>query len=53
MNKNQRIFLSAPHMGGQELKFVHEAFDFNYIAPLGPWVVVNGWVQVLKYKYLA
>ena len=36
--KNNRIFLSAPHMGGQELDFVHEAFDSNYIAPLGPQV---------------
>ena len=36
--KNNRIFLSAPHMGGQELDFVHEAFASNYIAPLGPQV---------------
>ena len=35
---NKRIFLSAPHMGGHELDFVHEAFDSNYIAPLGPQV---------------
>jgi dTDP-4-amino-4,6-dideoxygalactose transaminase len=33
-----RIFLSPPHMGGQELRFVHEAFESNYIAPLGPMV---------------
>jgi dTDP-4-amino-4,6-dideoxygalactose transaminase len=33
-----RIFLSPPHMGGSELKFVHEAFDSNYVAPLGPQV---------------
>ena len=36
--KNNQIFLSAPHMGGQELEFVKEAFDSNYIAPLGPQV---------------
>ncbi len=36
--KNERIFLSAPHMGGQELDFVKEAFASNYIAPLGPQV---------------
>lgn len=33
-----RIFLSPPHMGGEELRFVQEAFDSNYIAPLGPMV---------------
>jgi dTDP-4-amino-4,6-dideoxygalactose transaminase len=36
--KPKRIFLSPPHMSGDELKFVHEAFDSNYIAPLGPQV---------------
>src|SRR5918993_3449279 len=35
MNK-ERIWLSAPHMGGQEIKFVQEAFDTNWIAPVGP-----------------
>ena len=33
-----RIFLSPPHMGGDELKYVKEAFDSNYIAPLGEFV---------------
>ncbi|HUU41201.1 MAG TPA: DegT/DnrJ/EryC1/StrS family aminotransferase [Desulfatiglandales bacterium] len=33
-----RIFLSPPHMGGEELRFVQEAFESNYIAPLGPMV---------------
>ena len=33
---NTRIYLSAPHMGGDELRFVHEAFASNWIAPLGP-----------------
>ncbi|MCF8061771.1 MAG: DegT/DnrJ/EryC1/StrS family aminotransferase [Deltaproteobacteria bacterium] len=33
-----RIFLSPPHMGGQELGFVGQAFESNYIAPLGPMV---------------
>lgn len=32
----QRILLSAPHMGGGELKYVHQAFDQNWIVPLGP-----------------
>lgn len=31
-----RIFLSPPCMGGQELKYVHEAFETNWIAPYGP-----------------
>ena len=31
-----RIFLSPPHIGGAELNFVKEAFDGNYVAPLGP-----------------
>jgi dTDP-4-amino-4,6-dideoxygalactose transaminase len=35
---NNRIFLSPPHMGGDELKIIHEAFVSNYIAPLGPMV---------------
>ncbi|MBN2282918.1 MAG: aminotransferase class I/II-fold pyridoxal phosphate-dependent enzyme [Deltaproteobacteria bacterium] len=36
--KTKRIFLSPPHMGGQELDFIREAFESNYIAPLGPQV---------------
>ena len=34
----RRIFLSAPHVGGEELGFIQEAFRSNYIAPLGPMV---------------
>lgn len=37
-HKTSRIFLSAPHMSGLERQFVQEAFDSNYIAPLGPQV---------------
>src|ERR1044071_1966877 len=33
---NPKIWLSSPHMGGNELKYIHEAFDANWIAPLGP-----------------
>lgn len=33
---NSKIWLSSPHMGGTELKYVHEAFDANWVAPLGP-----------------
>ena len=37
-SRSKRIFLSPPHMGGEELKFIHDAFESNYIAPLGPQV---------------
>ncbi|WP_373512138.1 aminotransferase class I/II-fold pyridoxal phosphate-dependent enzyme [Persicitalea sp.] len=33
MNK---IFLSSPHLSGRELPYVQQAFDTNWIAPLGP-----------------
>lgn len=33
---NQRIFLSPPHIGEAEAGFVAEAFESNWIAPLGP-----------------
>lgn len=40
MNKidtmKNKIWLSSPHMGGNELKYIHEAFDANWVAPLGP-----------------
>lgn len=37
---NDKIWLSSPHMGGSEQEFVKEAFDTNWVAPLGP--NVNG-----------
>jgi dTDP-4-amino-4,6-dideoxygalactose transaminase len=37
MNK-KRIYLSPPHMSGEELTFIHEAFGSNWIAPVGPHV---------------
>lgn len=37
---NKKIWLSSPHMGGQEMKYIQKAFDENWIAPLGP--NVNG-----------
>lgn len=33
--ENKRIYLASPHMGGLEEVFVKEAFDTNWIAPLG------------------
>lgn len=38
-----KIWLSSPHMGGEELKYIHEAFDANWVAPLGP--NVNGFEE--------
>lgn len=34
--ENKRIYLASPHIGGMEQKFVQEAFDTNWVAPLGP-----------------
>ncbi|MFO6497580.1 MULTISPECIES: DegT/DnrJ/EryC1/StrS family aminotransferase [Bacillus] len=38
MSQNKRIYLSPPHMGGEEERYVAEAFRTNWIAPLGPLV---------------
>ena len=35
MSENKRIYLSSPTMHGDELKYIHEAFDTNWVAPLG------------------
>ncbi|MDQ0150872.1 DegT/DnrJ/EryC1/StrS family aminotransferase [Eubacterium multiforme] len=44
----KKIFLSSPHMGGDEEKFIKEAFNSNWIAPLGP-NVNNFEKEVSKY----
>lgn len=31
-----RIYLSPPHMSGNELQYIKSAFESNWIAPLGP-----------------
>lgn len=36
IKKMNKIWLSSPHMGGTEQKYIQEAFDENWIAPLGP-----------------
>lgn len=43
-----KIWLSSPHMGGTEKKYVDEAFDTNWIAPLGP--NVNAFEHSIKTK---
>ncbi|MEG2450090.1 MAG: DegT/DnrJ/EryC1/StrS family aminotransferase [Eubacterium sp.] len=40
MKKQEKIYLSSPHMGGEEMTYIKEAFDTNWIAPLG--ANVNG-----------
>ncbi|MCQ6264735.1 DegT/DnrJ/EryC1/StrS family aminotransferase [Fictibacillus sp. WQ 8-8] len=47
---NERIFLSSPHMSdeGFEMEYVKEAFDTNWIAPLGE--NVNGFEKELAEK---
>lgn len=44
---NPIIWLSSPHMGGTEQKYIQEAFDTNWVAPLGP--NVNGFEQDLEH----
>ncbi|HMV08955.1 MAG TPA: aminotransferase class I/II-fold pyridoxal phosphate-dependent enzyme [Cyclobacteriaceae bacterium] len=34
----ERIWLSSPHMGGEELPFIEEAFQANWISPVGPHI---------------
>lgn len=41
-----KLWLSSPHMGGSEQKFVQYAFDTNWVAPLGP--NVNGFEEDLS-----
>jgi len=36
MQHEGKIYLSPPHMGGHERGFVQEAFDTNWVAPMGP-----------------
>jgi len=42
---NLKIWLSSPHMGGNEMTYVQEAYDTNWVAPLGP--NVNEFEKVL------
>lgn len=45
MHKN-RIWLSSPHMGDSELQYIQEAFDTNWIAPVGS--NITGFEQALE-----
>lgn len=47
MRKNMnRIYLCLAHMSGNEMKYIQEAFDTNWVVPLGP--NVNGFEEDLK-----
>ena len=53
--KNNRIYLSPPHMGDNERKYLTDAFDSNWIAPLGPHVdgFENEMAEYLGVKHTA
>ena len=42
----KRIYLCLAHMSGNEMKYIQEAFDTNWVVPLGP--NVNGFEEDLK-----
>ena len=37
----KRIYLCLAHMSGNEQKFIQEAFDTNWVVPMGPSMVVS------------
>lgn len=46
----KKIWLSSPHMSGKEFEYVKEAFDTNWIAPVGPHLArfeekISNWAQ--------
>ncbi|MCR5777129.1 MAG: aminotransferase class I/II-fold pyridoxal phosphate-dependent enzyme [Lachnospiraceae bacterium] len=49
MADKKKIYLASPTMHGDELKFIHEAFDTNWVAPLG--ANVNGFEADME-KYI-
>ena len=44
---NKRIYLCLAHMSGKEMGFIQEAFDTNWVVPLGP--NVNAFEQELEH----
>jgi dTDP-4-amino-4,6-dideoxygalactose transaminase len=34
--EKSKIWLTSPHMGGREMRYIKEAYDSNWVAPLGP-----------------
>ncbi len=43
---NNKIWLSSPHMGGSEINYINQAFENNWISPLGP--NVTGFEEAIK-----
>lgn len=35
---DKKVLLSAPHMSGEEIQYIQQAFDTNWVTPLGPHV---------------
>lgn len=52
---NPKIWLSSPHMSGNEMKYITEAFQTNWIAPLGPNVTAfeNELADYLNVKHVS
>ncbi len=46
MEKKERVLLCLNHMSGRELDFIHEAFETNWVVPLGP--AVDGFEEDLR-----
>ena len=53
--EDKQILLSTPHMGEQELEFIKEAFNTNWIAPVGPHLNAfeQEFCQIVGSKYAA
>ncbi|MGB1269918.1 MAG: DegT/DnrJ/EryC1/StrS family aminotransferase [Flavobacteriaceae bacterium] len=49
MSKNNKIWLSSPHMGGEEQKYISKALQDNWVSSVGP--NITGFENVLE-KYL-
>ena len=48
-NKGKKIWLASPNMGGKELEYIKEAFETNWVAPIGPHI--DGFEEAIC-KYL-
>ena len=49
---DKRIYLCLAHMSGKEMGFIQEAFDTNWVVPLGPLSLIHIYVlNELLYNY--
>ena len=51
-SREKRIYLSSPTMNGHEKRFVDEAFETNWIAPMGPNVAAFGKDQLVYQRHM-